>query len=619
MKLHSPGVCRAALAALLVLAALGSSRADSPSSVAAAAAGVQDSALANTAHDLMTARKALATGARETAAAALRRAATSLPQIADATARGFQLLAYARGLRQLRGSEAPPTGEEYAALIEARHLADRLDSAFLRTYAAGYLGDLYQDQQRTAEAIQLHRQALFEAQAHGYAEASFFWHWRLARHALREGRLEAAVAEYRAATATLEPIRAALATRYAGQYPDPSDAHTVVYSELADLLLRQAPREADPARRRAILVDARAVLEKLKSAELEDYFQDQCVSALQARTQGIDAVDDRTAVIYPVLLPDRLEILLSSRGALSQYTVPASRRDVQAQVVKFRRALEKRTTREYLRYSQSLYRLLIGPLSAQLASDGVEALVFVPDDVFRMIPLAALHDGQAFLIERFGVAVTPGLTITDPTPLQLRSASLLAGGITASVQGFGALPNVAEELAAVGAAYPGTALVDNAFEPEALREALLKQPYRIVHLATHGEFGADARDNFILTWSQRITLPQLQGLIGATKFRTEPVDILTLSACNTAAGDARAALGLAGVAVQSGARSALATLWYVNDTASSLLVQTFYQQLGQSKATKAQALREAQRALLAEPRFRHPGYWSAFMLIGNWL
>jgi CHAT domain-containing protein len=144
-------------------------------------------------------------------------------------------------------------------------------------------------------------------------------------------------------------------------------------------------------------------------------------------------------------------------------------------------------------------------------------------------------------------------------------------------------------------------------------------PYSIVHIASHGQFSADVDKTFLLTYEDRLSMTKLEQFLGLSKFRTEPVELLTLSACETAAGDDRAALGLAGVAIKAGARSAVATLWTVNDPASALVVSEFYRALRDPAVSKAKALQQAQLSALKDPRYRHPNYWSAFLLIGNWL
>jgi CHAT domain-containing protein len=185
------------------------------------------------------------------------------------------------------------------------------------------------------------------------------------------------------------------------------------------------------------------------------------------------------------------------------------------------------------------------------------------------------------------------------------------------VQGFPELPRVADEINSVVAEYPGQPpLRDESFRIEAIRAGLSAPEFSAVHLATHGEFSADHRQSYVLTYDNRLTLDHLQDALG--RRGDSPLDLLVLSACRTAAGDDRAALGLAGVAVQSGARTALASLWYVSDEASAALMAGFYKRLKDGHEGKAESLREAQRALLRDPRYRHPGFWASYLLIGNW-
>ena len=108
-------------------------------------------------------------------------------------------------------------------------------------------------------------------------------------------------------------------------------------------------------------------------------------------------------------------------------------------------------------------------------------------------------------------------------------------------------------------------------------------------------------------------------MVGRGRFREEPLELLLLSACETAAGDDRAALGLAGVAIRAGARSAIGSLWSIADASTSQLVVEFYQQWQDPTVSKAVALQRAQTMLLASREYAHPFYWSPFLLISNWL
>lgn len=524
--------------------------------------------------------------------------------------------------RLLSGSlEAPgqpglSSAKSAAALDEAIATARQTGDRRTLSYALGYRGALDETSGNLTSALALTREAAREAQLTDAPESLYRWEWQAGRLLRRLGEEDAALVAYRVAAVTLERIRQDLAAGGRASFRNQAGP---IYIELADLLIRRAEHATNPAAAETDLREARLTVEALKGAELEDYFQDDCVAALKSKTRGIDSLATGTAALYPIVLPDRLAILVSLPDGLRVYSTPVGAQQLEAEARALRRALEKRTTREYLRHARQIYDWVVRPVEADLARAGVETLIFVPDGVLRTIPLSTLHDGKAFLIERYAVATSPGLTLTDPRPLAGVAPRVLMAGLTEPVMGFPALPEVKEEIAGIASLYAGTVLLDQTFQTDRFRRELGLHPYTIVHVASHGEFGPSAQETFLLTHDGRITLDQLEAQLGGTAYRDHPVELLALSACQTAAGDDRAALGLAGVAVKAGARSALATLWSVNDAASSRLVGNFYRNLGQPGMNKAAALREAQKALMADRRYRHPYYWSPFLLIGNWL
>jgi CHAT domain-containing protein len=266
-----------------------------------------------------------------------------------------------------------------------------------------------------------------------------------------------------------------------------------------------------------------------------------------------------------------------------------------------------------------LYDWLVRPLEPELSRPQITTLVFVPDSALRTIPLAALHDGSSFLISKFALALTPGLTLTDPRPLNRDKLRFLAAGLTRSVQGFPPLPYVADEVASIEQLYKSDQLINNDFQVPRLERELRDGRYGVLHIATHGKFSTDANDSFLLTFDGKLTMQTLDQLVGLFRFRQEPLELLTLSACQTGIGDDRAALGLAGVALKAGARSALATLWFINDDASASLISEFYRQLRNPALSKAVALQRAQLKLLGDRVYEHPAYWSPFLLLNNWL
>jgi CHAT domain-containing protein len=259
------------------------------------------------------------------------------------------------------------------------------------------------------------------------------------------------------------------------------------------------------------------------------------------------------------------------------------------------------------------------PLEPDLTSVTIDSLVFVPDGPLRTIPMAALHDGKQFLINKYAVATTPGIDLTDPRSLKRENIKALTVGLTESVQGFPALPEVSTELQSIQGLYGGDLLVNQDFLVSRLEKELRDKQFTVVHIASHGRFESDVAQTFLLTFDGKLTMERLNQFVGLFRFRDDPLELLTLSACATAAGDDRAALGLAGVAIKAGARSALATLWHINDPASSILITEFYRQLQDPSVSRAIALQRAQLKLLHDPRYQHPGYWSPFLLINNWL
>lgn len=507
----------------------------------------------------------------------------------------------------------------YGALDRAGQIAAAIGDERAESYAIGYMAQLYERKGRTEEALYLTRQALFRAQHLNAPEMLYLWQWQIGRIKWAEGDLEEAAAAYRAAVGTLRSIRADMVAGLGGGRSSFQDSVRPVILGLADLLLRSSNAMEDDAERQALLADARGTVELLKAAELEDYFQDNCVAALQAKERPIDRIADRTVALYPIILPDRLELLLSLPAGLSRVTVPVPEDTLRPVVRNFRILLEKRTTRQYLAPAQELYDWLIGPIEAQLSENEIETLVVIPSGSLSTFPFAALHDGERHLIERMAVAVAPGLTLIEPRPIERKTAAVLAGGLSESVQGFPALPHVQAELRNLQNTFGGTLLENESFLVDAVQRELEVTPYTMVHVASHAQIEPEAKDSFLLTYDGRLTMDGLEQFVKLSRFREEPIELLTLSACSTAVGDERAALGLAGIGIKAGARSALASLWFVNDQSTSLLVSRFYEALKEPNKSKAEALREAQLSLMEIYRYRHPTYWAPFLLIGSWL
>ncbi|MES1026465.1 CHAT domain-containing protein [Gloeocapsa sp. BRSZ] len=366
-----------------------------------------------------------------------------------------------------------------------------------------------------------------------------------------------------------------------------------VYRQLVELLLQSQGNKPSQDN----LKQARDVIESLQLAELDNFFR---VACLEAKPILIDQVinrDDPTAaVIYPIILPGRLDVILKlPQQPLLYYTNDIAQDKVEIILDRLSQSLSQRNSQETLLLSQEVYKWLIRSAETDLVRSRVKTLVFVLDGSLRNIPMAVLHDGQQYLVEKYATALTPSLQLLNPQPLKRKQLKVLAAGLSEARAGFPPLRFVPRELEQVQSQVPGVELLNQQFTSASLQSKISSLPFPIVHLATHGQFSSQANQTFILTWDDRINVNQLSDLLQiADQEKRSTIELLVLSACETLTGDRRAALGLAGVSVRAGARSTLATLWRVNDEATAFFMAQFYQELANAAVTKAEALQRAQ-------------------------
>jgi CHAT domain-containing protein len=550
-----------------------------------------------------------------------------LNALAEDRDKAFLLVAwgrlYADLADQLTAEAETLSSQASKAFVEAEKLALQFEDLRTASYASGFMGQLYQKAGRLEEAMVLTQKALFQAQKAGQREAQFEWEWQTARLLRDQGKADSARTTYRLALQMLQTVRSDLSISDTMRADGRSfrESSGQVYFELADLLLRQADESSSDKERMACLVEARNTVERFKSTEIEDYFyEDDCVSLLGAKVKPLEAVVNHAAIIYIIPLADRTELLVTLPGGLRRFKSTVGANELTDQARKFRVNLQNPNSQQHLEQARQLWQWLVRPVEDTLRDQKIDTLVFVPDGALRTIPMSALHDGHHYLIERYAVAVSPGLTLMEPKPMTRANAKLLACGLSTSVQGYPALGAVPKELANIHSAFGGKVLLDKDFLTGNFDHELAGGQYSMVHIASHGEFGLDMNRTFVLTFDGRLTMDRLEQILLPSWLSDRPIELLTLSACQTSAGDDRAALGLAGAAIKAGARSTLASLWSIDDDAAEKVMTGFYTQLkDHSNLTKAQALQQAQKLMLADPQFNHPAFWSPFMMIGNWL
>ncbi len=499
-------------------------------------------------------------------------------------------------------------------LTSALELADELGDKRYRVYVFGNLGSLYAIEGRFDEALYLTRKALRIAGAGHALESSYRWHWQEGRILWTRGKRTNALASFERAVAALEASRQATLLRYADNEAYFRRLVAPIYLDLVNALLVVSAQR--PHERARLLNRARDTYELLKTVELHNYLRTDCEVSLEARTKTLEDISPRAAVVYPIVFPDRLELLVGYRNSLTRRTVKLKAEQLQDTVDTFRSLLEiQAPSRDVQKYARLLYDWLVAPYANSL-DDSVDTLVFVPDGVLRTIPLAALHDGERYLLERYATAVTPSLKIVDPRPIDAANARLLLAGLSKSVhEDFGPLNAVPKELKSIHALYGGKTLLDEEFTRERFEQSLREDDVSIVHVASHAAFSGSATESFVLAFDGPMSFGSVQATVEATQ---QPLELLVLSACDTASGDDVSVLGLAGLAVRAGARSALGSLWRIGDSATATLMGEFYAGLSRSD-TKAAALRQAKLNMLHSRTFAHPGHWSAFVMVNNWL
>ena len=519
-------------------------------------------------------------------------------------------------------------GEIFNQGAKAVKLGRDLGDLRATAYALGNLGGIYEQKNQWLEAQQCTEQALLLSQnvQLNSPDLAYQWQWQLGRIRDKgEKDIQGAIAAYTAAFNTLQSVRNDLVPISRDGQFDFRDGVEPVYRELVDLLLqKEEPTQEN-------LKQARNVIEALQVAELDNFFRDTC---LQIKTKQIDEIDRTAAVIYPIILEDRLEVIVSLPSQLLHHrSSDAPRKKVEELIKKLQEELSEAGGRaEVPKISKFFYEWLIEPFNKYLRQyPDVKTLVFVLDASLRNIPMGVLYDYDEvtqkgnFLIEKYAIALAPGLQLINPNFWQPERLKVLIAGVSEARNfpgrtPFPALKYVEQELGNLKKEVPSSekSLINQDFLKNSLRDEINSFRSSVVHIATHGEFSSDPEQTFIVAYDDVIQSKELSDILsGRRASEGNSIELLVLSACKTAKGDPRAALGLAGVAVRSGARSTLATLWYVDDESTAELMIQFYNELKKSNVNKAEALRQAQLSLLAKQPDSY--YWAPFVMIGSWL
>lgn len=620
-------------------------------------------------------------------------AAINLARLAPETERLAQLTTLAQEMGKVEGAALAPhhlnvgnqarqLGEKgvqlsYRELELARQLAAQAGNQRLVVEALDAKAQLYEDRGRLSDSLAISQQAIdiALAQEHGtVADLLINLEWRQGRLFKTQNKNQQALAAFQRALQQIELVRQDIPVVYEDGRSSFRTMLEPIYLSFVDLQLKQLDKETvnplSPRLRNVI-----DTMELIKQTELQDFLGDRCaVETVQGGSTN--QIPSGTAVLYPILLADRMELLLRTSSGISRHTMAVSTASLTPVATSFAASLRAGTP-DYLKSGQQLYDWLLRPFEEAVSAQKIDAMVIVPDGILRLVPMAALHDGKQFAIEKYAISMATGMSVTNTAITANRKiVPLLAGvsepglvvdklgpllaaqilkpaestnrglAVTRSLRSIKpdsadtatagddqtrtqrkidrlrarlALPGVKEEIKSLGQILGGTSLLDGDFTVEHFRQDAESGEYRIVHMASHGVFGGTPETSFIMAHDDVISMNGLQSLLKAEKFQKNPIELLTLSACQTAEGNDRAPLGIAGAAVKARAKSVLGTLWPVEDNAARTIMEVFYTGLSSGKLSKTESLRQAQVQLLQQPESEHPFFWAPFVLIGNWL
>jgi CHAT domain-containing protein len=558
-------------------------------------------------------------------------------------------------------SQLPTFQDIEEILIQANTQAKLLGDKSAEAYAVGYRGGLYEvskSNQDLSKAEIFTKESLNIASTFESSDIAYQFFWQLGRIYKEKGQIEDAIAAYTKAYNALQVLRGDLvAVNPEIQFTFRNNVEPI-YRQLVQLdlesaasLTKSTSQKSTSQKSQERLQQARTVLESLQLAEINNFFREACV---KVKSKTADKVDSTAAVIYTVVLPEKLGLIFSApnkplvlhtvdvRQDVLESTIEEIRGflrqpqsiDEKAEPLTSEQLVEKQEIFEnqQLLYSK-LYKWLLEPFEDELAANPkVKNLAFVLDGELRNVPMSILYNPKTkeYLIQKFAIAVAPGLQLVDPKPITaIGDLRALTAGLSEirpdleSHKDFSELQNVKLELENIQKlGISSQPILNKQFISTTIRNALTASRFPIIHLATHAQFSSDVDDTFILNWDGKINVKDLNKLLQSTQINQRvPIELLVLSACETASGDKRAALGLAGVAIRAGARSTLATLWSVEDKSTAELMGKFYSELKETKknnTNRAQALQKAQLSLLENKSYSHPHYWAPFVLVGNW-
>jgi CHAT domain-containing protein len=505
--------------------------------------------------------------------------------------------------------------------METEKLNEKIKDNRLGSTLYFQMGRLYESATQFDDAIPLTQKSLFYAQKIKDMFALYRNNWQLGRLYKKIGKIQKAINHYNKAIKQLSPIQKTIYCSGLTKTNVFEQLIKPVYLELSEIYFNLAASIHISNKKYSTFIQKTwATLDEVKTAELEDIFDDPCVTT-RKKEKYLQLNSDlgAVAVIYFIPFSENPGLIMRLPNGFKHLRLNINTKTFNKMIYRLRKDIPGWGLFET--DAAKLYELIISPIYNDLKKQKVKTLVVASDGAMRMLPFSIFFSPEdQFLIEEFEIVTIPALHLTRLEKTNRQSPNGLLCGITQAHTidnfKFDALPRISKELETINSIVPGDVFLDEDFTVSNLESKITEKKYSIVHLATHGEFGSIPEKTFLLTHNSKLTMNSLEKLIKQTQSST--IDLLTLSACQTAIGDERAAFGLAGGAVKAGANCAIATLWSVDDYASQKIISEFYGNVYQKNYSKAKAMQQAQLTLIDKIQFWHPAVWSAFLVIGNW-
>ncbi|MHC0068520.1 CHAT domain-containing protein [Nostoc sp. UIC 10890] len=523
-------------------------------------------------------------------------------------------LKFAKSLSKIHNQSLQSLAVQYTT--SALEIAKNINNQLLISKSLGALGKLnsYKSQIYFEEALSL-------AQSINDADVAYEWQQQLGNLFQKQGKYERAIQAYGAAIDSITQIRDNLLhSNLDAQFFFYEKVEPVYRNYMRLLIAEQYPN----FERKVIKTN-----QQLQLAQLEDYLK--CGKLDLIALDKIDNFAGASAIIHIIDLDDTIQVF----AQFPDYSIHHHSADSKLVKNHVNALLSILQNKELISngknlvtpHSQALYKQLIEPLKKSLPSSGT--LVFVLDKSFQSLPMGILYDGKDYLFQHYSSSETLGSKVRQPRALSQEHSNALIGGISTfapsfydpdAPKGLKPLPDVEAEIANVKKQTNSSiGLLNKEFNTKRFSEELNKKDFTILHLTTHAQFSSISRKTGFFTWDELVNIGQFGTLLKAkAQIHQDAIELLVLSACQTAKGNKISALGIAGVAAQAGARSIIATLWLVDSKSSVVLMNEFYKNL-KNGIHKAEALRLAQISLMAIPEYNNPYHWAPYLLVGSWL